>query len=211
MIFLPQTTARKEVERALMTEQDSSKAALMNLLAKRLNIDSEESDSDSQGEFNEDQHAQRRYSSNIVRTDQTSQVTICSVYWQYAQDNSNVYFMGKKVDGAYSNSFQVIGDGYAKDNFNVFYMGKKVDNAYANSFQLVGNGYAKDNFNVFYMGKKIANAYANTFKYVGNGYATDNFGVFYMGIKIDGAYPSSFRFISSAYINDYGDAYCTGK
>jgi hypothetical protein len=42
----------------------------------------------------------------------------------------------------------ILGDGYSKDSWDVFYMGKKVDGASANSFQSLGGGYGKDSWNV---------------------------------------------------------------
>ncbi len=41
----------------------------------------------------------------------------------YTKDSWNVYFMGKKVDGASAMTFKPLNYGYAKDAFNVFFMG----------------------------------------------------------------------------------------
>ena len=54
-----------------------------------------------------------------------------------------------------ASSFKEIGDGYAKDAFNVFYYGKKVDGASASTFKYTGDGYAQDAFNAYYRGRKL--------------------------------------------------------
>ena len=73
----------------------------------------------------------------------------------YVKDAFNVYFMGKKIEGARPHSFEIIEDGYAKDPWNVYYMGQKIKDATPTSFIYLGDGYGKDAWFTYYRGKKI--------------------------------------------------------
>lgn len=44
----------------------------------------------------------------------------------YGKDAFDVYYMGKKVNGASSSSFRVLKDGYAEDAFDTYYRGRVV-------------------------------------------------------------------------------------
>jgi hypothetical protein len=85
-----------------------------------------------------------------------------------------------------------LNSGYSKDNFNVYYMGRKIDGASAMSFQALADGYAKDNWNIYFMGQKISGASKLSFKTLGNGYAKDNWAVYHFGRKMEGVSPNSF-------------------
>ena len=52
---------------------------------------------------------------------------------QYYVGNNNVYFDGRKIEGASASSFSILRDGYAKDIWTVYYCGVKIDEAKANS------------------------------------------------------------------------------
>ena len=67
----------------------------------------------------------------------------------------NVYYRGRKVNGAYASTFKELGYGYGKDSFNAYYRGEKVQQAYASSFETLVDGYARDNFNAYYRGVRI--------------------------------------------------------
>ncbi len=81
----------------------------------------------------------------------------------YSKDNFNVYFMGKKIDGASAMSFETLSDGYAKDSWHIYYMGRKIDGASPMWFKTIGRGYAKDNWNVYYKGKKLQHTSPGSF------------------------------------------------
>ena len=111
----------------------------------------------------------------------------CGSVCAYAQDSINVYFAGKKLDGAIANSFEALGDGYAKDKWSVFYIGKKMDVSYdVSSFKALGNGYAKEKYNAYYLGKKMDVPYDSGFEALGNGYAKDKYNAYYLGKKMEG-------------------------
>jgi hypothetical protein len=74
---------------------------------------------------------------------------------KYIKDTFNVYYNGRKVQDAVSNSFEDLGYGYGKDAFNVFYNGNTIPGAFALNFRLTGNGYATDSFNTYYYGRKL--------------------------------------------------------
>ena len=73
---------------------------------------------------------------------------------------------------------------YHVSTFTVYYQGRKVQNASSNSFQVLGGGYAKDSFRVYYAGEEIAGASAVSFVYDGKGYGHDAFNTFYRGRKL---------------------------
>ncbi len=103
----------------------------------------------------------------------------------YAQDSLNVYFAGKRLDGAIVDSFKALGNGYAKDKWTVFYIGKKLDVSHVSSFEALGNGYAKDKNDAYYLGKKMNVPYDSAFEALGNGYAKDKYNAYYLGKKME--------------------------
>ena len=103
---------------------------------------------------------------------------------KYIVTDFDVFYGGRKVEGASAMSFKVLGRGYAKDDFEVYYKGKKIEDASAMSFEVLDGGYAKDDFGAYYKGKKIAGASAMTFRVLEDGYAKDDFDTYYKGRKI---------------------------
>lgn len=101
----------------------------------------------------------------------------------YMKDNFNVYFNGKKVNGANASTFHQLSDGYAKDAFNAYFYGQKIGSTSGN-FRVLGDGYARDSFTAWYMGRKIEGGFTGDFKVVGNGYARDAFNTWYLGKKL---------------------------
>jgi hypothetical protein len=65
-----------------------------------------------------------------------------------------VAYHGRKID-ATAATFKLLEGGYAKDSFNVFYYGKRVEGASPASFKYTGNGNAKDAFSDYYRGRKL--------------------------------------------------------
>jgi hypothetical protein len=120
---------------------------------------------------------------------------------QYAKDNVNVFYKGKKINQADPSSFTIIGDNYSKDKHNVFYNDQILQGADPGSFQLfeeneLSNGetiYAHDKNSIF------ANDHINTgidkssFKILNEKYSLDKAAVYYHLKKIKGADPHSFK------------------
>ena len=102
---------------------------------------------------------------------------------KYMVTDFDVFYGGKKLDGASAMTFKVLADGYAMDDFDVYYKGKKVEDATAMSFKTLGHGYAMDDFTVYYKGRKVAGASAMSFKVLEDGYAKDAFDTYYKGRK----------------------------
>ena len=57
---------------------------------------------------------------------------------RYYVGNDDVYFEGRKIEGASASSFSILHDGYAKDTWTVYYNGIKIDGASADSFKVLG-------------------------------------------------------------------------
>ena len=103
---------------------------------------------------------------------------------KYIISNSEVFYAGKRLQGASSSSFKDLGYGYGKDAFDVYFLGKKISGASASSFRLLKDGYCKDAFDVYYFGEKVKGASASSFKVDQDGYAHDAFSTFYFGKEI---------------------------
>lgn len=73
----------------------------------------------------------------------------------YVVDRWNVYYRGRKVEGASASSFKNLGGGYGKDAWSVFYGGVKIGDAAVLSFEYLGDGYAKDAWNHYHCGRKV--------------------------------------------------------
>lgn len=102
----------------------------------------------------------------------------------YFKSNFDVFYDGRKLEGASAGTFREMGAGYAKDAFRVYYRGRLLGDASSNSFQEIGGGYAKDAFRVYYCGRKLDDASASTFQYAGKGYGRDSFNTYFQGRKI---------------------------
>lgn len=102
----------------------------------------------------------------------------------YFKSNFDVFYNGRKLEGASAGTFREIGAGYAKDSFRVYYCGQPLEGASPGTFREIGGGYAKDSFLVYYCGRKLSGASANTFRYSGRGYGCDTFNTYFLGRKI---------------------------
>lgn len=102
----------------------------------------------------------------------------------YMVTKQDVYFDGRKVQGARANSFRDLGQGYGMDAYNVFFMGEKIKYATRSSFKVLSDGYSKDAFRVYFYGEEVKGANAATFKVDNRGYAHDAFSYFYNGMKL---------------------------
>lgn len=88
----------------------------------------------------------------------------------YFVSENKVYFDGGKIEGAYSDSFNILSDWYAKDTWNVYFDGKKINGASPDSFKVLRDGYAKDTWNVYFDAVKIKEASPDSFKVFHDGY-----------------------------------------
>ncbi len=89
----------------------------------------------------------------------------------YAKDKNNVYFYGRKLEGADSESFTIINfklyfvdlkayveamdSPYSKDKNNVYYKGNNVKEADTKSFTVIDFNFSKDKNNIYSYDKKI--------------------------------------------------------
>lgn len=90
---------------------------------------------------------------------------------------------GRPGDGVHHPDMEC-GD-YHKTAFDVFYNGRKIEGAFASTFEILKNGYAKDAFHVYWKGEVVQDASSSTFKVLENGYAEDAFHTYYYGRRID--------------------------
>lgn len=129
----------------------------------------------------------------------------------YMTDNFNVYFDGRKVQGASANSFKDLGYGYGKDAFNAYYYGEKIAQSSGSSFELLRDGYSHDAFRAFYQGRVINGSSGNSFTVLGDGYSKDAFNVYYNGEKVQGASANSFKLKGQGYASDAFNSYYCGR
>ena len=128
----------------------------------------------------------------------TWNVYYCGVKWMGRQATHSRYWamaMRKtrgtsiltvaKIEGASSDSFNILSDWYAKDTWNVYFDGKKINGASPDSFKVLRDGYAKDRWNVYFDSIKIEGASPDNFNVLHDGYAKDTWNTYYFGRKID--------------------------
>lgn len=72
----------------------------------------------------------------------------------YIVTSNAVLYNGEKISDSPS-SFKDLGWGYGKDAFDVYYMGKKVNGASTTSFKVLKDGYAEDAFDTYYRGRVV--------------------------------------------------------
>lgn len=72
----------------------------------------------------------------------------------YVTDTWNVYYRGRKVEGAAVSSFRELAPGYGRDAWSVFFDGVKIEGASASSFEYLGEGYGRDAWNTYYFGRR---------------------------------------------------------
>lgn len=136
----------------------------------------------------------------------------------YARDSDAVYYKQKKLEGADSNTFEIIypanvrkhisPSGYAKDKNFLYFQGARIDGADPATFEIVEYGIqgiqARDkNFVYGAMAKKLTWIDAGTFKIVSSGYYKDKNAVYYgEGKIIDNADPATFEYLGGIYSKD---------
>ena len=92
----------------------------------------------------------------------------------YFTDNDGLREEEFKVQGVDVNTFQVIDEIYAKDKNYVYRIGKKMEGADPQSFNVLSNkAYSKDKFNVYAWGVKIEGADPESFYLIDSKRAQD--------------------------------------
>lgn len=129
----------------------------------------------------------------------------------YHMSSFEVFFAGKKVQGATASSFKDLGHGYGKDAFSAYYYGVKIPQSTGSSFEVLEGGYSKDAFHVYFEGESVENSSGNSFKYLGSGYGKDAFHVYFRGQLIEGAMSSSFKIDTDGYSHDAFNTFYYGK
>lgn len=127
---------------------------------------------------------------------------------EYTRDKNFVYSFGRKIDGADSDTFKVLGDYYAKDKNSAYCDRKKMDPSVdINSFQSLDYNYAKDKNSVYKHGLKIDRD-VDSFIIINSMYSKDNLGVYFEADfvpleKIEGADPHTFEVVYQKNSNGY--------
>lgn len=145
------------------------------------------------------------------------------VDYQYAKDKSSVFYEGRKLSGAESNTFELISYGYAKDRQHVFFRNVIVDKADPSTFtafienenSMGETVYAKDRNGIYVNDKHFAIADLKTFKILNEKYTLDKNGVYFKMKKVKNADPASFivfpHFMGDADAEDKNNRYGEGK
>ena len=128
----------------------------------------------------------------------------------FIKDKNNVYYQGRKFEGADPKTFKALGDNLFKDKNNVYSDTKKIKGVDVKTFKVLGNYYFKDKNNVYYYhyyyddddvsNYIIKGSDPNTFKILEiNDYSKDKSNVYYKGEKIEGADSATFELTVSPY------------
>ena len=90
------------------------------------------------------------------------------IHFGHAGDKKNVYYDGRRIEGADVNTFEVIEPcvfGYSKDKVSVYYEDKKIPGSDPKTFEILGeNGYSKDKNNAYFGNFIINGADIKSFK-----------------------------------------------
>jgi len=137
----------------------------------------------------------------LIANDLIDRKTFALLSYPYAKDKEHVYYIGKRIEDADTESFSVLLDAgkilrnrYAKDKEHAYYIGKKIEDADAESFSVIQNlsdllayDYAKDKEHAYYIGKRIEDADAESFEMIDKQCSRDkNHVYFYAQMDRDG-------------------------
>ncbi len=135
------------------------------------------------------------YYRNKILADADTPSFIPFGYW-YGKDYKKVFYEDFSIKGADPETFvEFSGTEYTKDKNAVYLLGKRIEDADSQAFQILGQYYSKDENSVFYMIEKISQAKINTFSVIENdthNYATDGVYVYEDGKIIKNANPKNF-------------------
>lgn len=150
------------------------------------------------------------YEDKIVKD--TDYSTFSVVKWEYARDKNNVYYYGKKIDGADVLTFKVIQESddkekATKDRNSVYWHGTKLKDADPVTFQLLKHGYKKDKNHVYYWRTLIKEADSDSFEILATLYSKDKNFVFYGEAIIKNADPQTFEHLNNLYSRDKNFVY----
>ena len=133
----------------------------------------------------------------------------------FAKDKNRVYYLGKVIEGADSETFKFLGgyktltevSGYSKDNKNVYYFERRILEADPETFEVIGlTSYAKDKNNVYKGDMLISGIDSRTFKVLENYFTKDKNGIYYRERKLEGADPEKYE-QNGHYIKSNGTVY----
>lgn len=128
----------------------------------------------------------------------------------FIKDKNNVYYQGRKFEGADPKTFKALGDNLFKDKNNVYSDTKKIKGVDVKTFKVLGNYYFKDKNNVYYYhyyyddddvsNYIIKGSDPKTFKVLTDIYSRDKNNAYYYNKEIKGSDPNTFKILE---INDY--------
>lgn len=136
----------------------------------------------------------------------------------YEINGDNVYFLKNIVDGADSNTFEIILDPYAKDKNNVYCNGAKIENVDISTIDIfeVGGDHdyslIRDKNNIYSCLELISNDPDN-FVYIGSIYYMDRYNVYTIMdfANIEGADSGTFEVFADNYAKDKNRVYMGGQ
>ena len=151
-----------------------------------------------------------------------SSFEVFTVDSRYAKCRKRVFFEGRIISEADSQSFVPIENveakentlfgtdnipHYWKDDFSIFFNGEKIKDADARSFKLLSGWYATDARHVFYENKILEDAVPEHFTILGDGVTTDEKSIYIFDKKSATAADIS----SFEVIEDENDTFCRDK
>ncbi len=114
---------------------------------------------------------------------------------RYFKDKNHVYTLEKIIEGADSDTFEVVPgylEKYAKDKKSVFYDGVKVENCDAATHKILNENIHTDARHVFYAVQKFSDDPAN-FEILASDYSKDAKNIYWKSSKISGADTTNFK------------------
>ena len=124
------------------------------------------------------------------------------IVYDFIKDKNNVYYQGKKINGADSKTFKALRNNYFKDKNNIYEVISYTKTISGSSQETTSNSRENEPvipvpgacvLQVISFIKKINGADPNTFEILNNGYSKDKNNVYHKGEKINGANPKTFK------------------
>jgi len=150
------------------------------------------------------------YEDRLVK--EADYTTFSVIKWEYAKDKNNVYYYGKKINGADVSTFQIIKEGNekektAKDKNFVYWHGVKLKDADPKTFQLLEHGYKKDKKHIYINRTLINNADPESFRVLTMLLAKDIAHVYYGAETIKNSDTKTFEHLKNLYSRDKSFVY----
>ena len=134
------------------------------------------------------------------------------IKYPYAFDKNYVYYNGRKMEGSSGSTFEVLDHSYQLDENQVYCYGTIVEGVVGKNFRLLGDtGLGTDGVLICYGTTVFENGDPETFVDLGCGYSKDKNNVYHRGQIMEELDPATFEYIDWGFTKDKDAVYCDGE